>query len=131
MTLAQEDKSGSDKGLLINIFNKPLLRPILGRISADVEVDDTTEPAPNNTRWIFDVEHAFGDIAIQLLDPRSGLAIEPDMMSLSLLPRSLSFYEAKPFVENIAGGTFNIRHTKDALPCSYRVAVDVLHSATR
>jgi hypothetical protein len=129
MTLTQE-KDGSDKGVLINIFNKPLLKPILGRISSDVEVDVASKTASNNTRWIFDVENAFGDIAVQLLDPRSGLPIYPDMMSMSLLPRSASYYEAKPFVALIACGDFTLRHAKDTV-CSYRVAVDVLHSATR
>jgi len=124
-------KEDSDGVLLVDFGSKPLIRPILGRVSADIEIDDSAKPASNNTRWVFDVENGVGDIAIQLLDPHSGRVIHPDLMSLSLLPRSESFYAAKPFVKDIDGGSFTIQHAKNALACSYRVAVDVLHSATR
>jgi hypothetical protein len=132
MATAQDTQSAKDGGLLIQMVGKPVLTPILGFIEApDVVLDESCPSANNNTRWIFDVDGARNEIIVRLLDPRSKRPLTPELMSISLLPRCLAFYEAKPFVEYIVGGSFSLRHVSDAKPCNYRVAVDVLHSATR
>lgn len=130
MTTAQDMKD--DGGLLIQMVGKTVLTPILGFIDApDVMLDESRPSANNNTRWIFDVDYARDEIIVRLLDPRTKRPLTPDLMSIALLPRCLAFYEAKPFVEYLLGGSFSLRHVADAKPCNYRVAVDVLHSATR
>lgn len=107
------------------------------------------KPAGNSTRWIFDVDGELADeLVVQLIEMRVKRPVVTDLIACSFLPRSVSFYDAKPFMSEQIGGLITIRHggfvhgAQVALPgqeptlvkgidCRYRVLIDVLHTATR
>ncbi len=98
------------------------------------------KPAGNSTRWLFDIESvAKGPLVvpheivleIQLLDPRSHKApVVFDVLSCALTAKDTAFYSARPYYETKDDSTLILRF--NAVPAvSFRVAVDVMHSATR
>lgn len=103
------------------------------------------KPAGNSTRWIFDVDGELADeLVVQLIEMRVKRPVVTDLIACSFLPRSLAFYDAKPFMAEQIGGLITIRHggvipmatefdkePVKTIPCSYRVMIDVLHTATR
>jgi hypothetical protein len=108
----------------------PLVTPILGLIAVEgAALTSGAKPANNSTRWVVDIEDAKGQIMIQLLELRSGRPLNPDLIAISLVPRSASFYDVKPFVD-IRGGCITLHHVGPGV-CSYRVSIDAMHTATR
>jgi hypothetical protein len=127
--------------------------PVLGYISVEGGTLEEAKPANNATRWIFTVEGALqrdGCLVVTLLEPRNKKPIKPDIVSCSLLPLTGDFYEARPFILPLAEGepgTIALKHagtqflgppneqgptTVQAIPpCTYRVQVDIMHTATR
>jgi hypothetical protein len=91
--------------------------------------------AGNSTRWVFDLEAPAGSrIEIFLLDPRNRQRrIKPDLMSYSLAALSPDFYDARPVAfYDPEEGVFTVSSSKSqegVYAC--RVAIDVMHSATR
>jgi hypothetical protein len=91
--------------------------------------------AGNSTRWVFDLEAPSGArVDVYLLDPRNRLRrVRPDLMSYSLAALSSTFYDARPVAfYDPEKGLFAITSTKTregVFAC--RVAIDVMHSATR
>jgi hypothetical protein len=108
---------------------------------AAVALAPDAKPAGNSTRWIFDVDGALaGDLVVQLMHFRYKKPIKTDLVAVSFLPRSPSFYDAKPYMAAQEGGLITVRHSGiipmgtehvKAIECSYRVMIDVLHTATR
>jgi hypothetical protein len=106
-----------------------------------VALASDVKPAGNSTRWIFDVDGALaGDLVVQLMHFRYKKPIKTDLVAVSFLPRSPSFYDAKPYMAAQEGGLITVRHSGiipmatehvKAIECSYRVMIDVLHTATR
>jgi hypothetical protein len=107
----------------------PRVNPILGRIGVENALLTTGTPAANSTRWIIDVDGGQDDITFQLLEHRSGRPVSPTLLSISFLPRSADFYEARPFA-SVEAGMFKVHHLPKTL-CSYRITIDAMHSATR
>ena len=108
------------------------VKPLLGYISVTGATLDDNKPAANSTRWIFDVEGGLeGEslLKIQILDVRSKRPLALDLFSCVLTPTDSRFYEARP-IFSIANGALALRHAA-AVPCGYRVMLDVMHSATR
>jgi hypothetical protein len=99
--------------------------------------------AGNSTRWVFDLEGEAGKtVEIFLLDPRNKLRLKPDLMSYSLTALSASFYDARPVATyDAATGGFIVQSQRSKASTvgegvvmgrfSCRVAIDVMHSATR
>lgn len=111
-----------------------LVTPILGFVAAKgANLDNGARPFSNSTRWILDIEEFSHPLEIQLLDFRSRRPLDPDVITLSLLPRSQSFYEVRPFASIIRGGSFTLQGCWSAqrLTCALRVSVDALHTSTR
>lgn len=107
------------------------ITPVLGRISVQGARLIEAPSRNNSTRWLFDVDGSSKTpIVVQLLDPRSGLPVKPDLVSGSLLPRSAMFFEACPFLDTLDDGKLVLIHATDAV-CRYRVCVDTMHTATR
>ena len=108
-----------------------LITPVLGRISAQTAQLVEGVPHSNSTRWIFDVDGGAKEpVVIQLLGFKSKQPASPDLVSGSLLPRSASFFEARPFLETLEDGKLVLVHVSP-VPCRYRVCVDTMHTATR
>ena len=109
---------------------------VLGRIEAPGVEALTGNGAANNTRWVFDIEGEGGkDIALYLLEHRSGRRLTPDLMSYSLTALSPSFYDARPVARyDDKTGCFTVsslRFEGERGHFACRVAIDVMHSATR
>lgn len=103
---------------------------ILGKIYSE-EIDPLGSPAANNTRWVFDVTTQDGkQISVKLLDFRSGRGLAPDVMSFSFAPSNRVAYQAQPVLKEEEGKLLidTLRTEKSA---SFRVFVDIMHSATR
>jgi hypothetical protein len=100
---------------------------ILGRLgakNAHVEGD----AYGNSTRWVFDVAFSKkGSIELELLFKYTCDKEKALIKSYTLAPLSSDFWDAKPWVEE-NGDTFTL-HANG--PCSIRVAIDTIHSATR
>lgn len=119
----------------------------LTQILGDIEAPGMTvkgRGAGNSTRWVFDLEGEAGKtVEIYLLNPRNDdVRLRPDLMSYSLTALSTSFYDARPIARYDAEtGAFIIQSQKPkfasagesalAARFSCRVAIDVMHSATR
>ena len=71
------------------------IKAILGNI----QVGDTKhQGAPNNTRWVLDIDAVSGEaVEIHFLDYMGGAEISPDLMSFSIAPASSEAWDAKPF----------------------------------
>ncbi len=119
------------------------LAQILGSIDAP-GAKVTGKGAGNSTRWVFDLEAEAGKkTELFLLDPRnSKRRLKPDLMSYSLTALSSSFYDARPIaVYDDETGAFTIQSSRSRgstvgegvvlARFSCRVAIDVMHSATR
>lgn len=113
----------------------PRLRQVLGRVSAE-GVKIVGKPAANNTRWVFDVgvsPDRGEDITVLLTDYRSGRVLEPDLMSFSVTPTNRLAYDVKPVLYDDHGAlricTESVERSSGY--ATFRVAVDVMHSATR
>lgn len=116
----------------IALVRKAVVTQLLGRVLV-AGVSAGGRPAQNSTRWIIDIDDQETGTALEivLLDFRSGRPIEPDLMSFSLTPMSASFYDAKPRIEQHKKGSLQINTDRVAGDCLYRLAIDVMHSATR
>ena len=109
----------------------PIVIPVLGRLQVEGAKLTESKPANNNTRWILDVEGVVADkITIELINIR-GKIIKPDLMSCAFLPRSESFYTARPYATGLDSGRLVLQHGDRSVPCCYRVQIDIMHSATR
>jgi hypothetical protein len=109
-----------------------LIKPLLGHIEViNGALDADSKPAANNTRWIFDVEGAppSGSFKIRLLDNRARRPLALDLFACVMTAKSDAFYAAKPHFR-VEDGVLVIRHAEPPA-CSYRVMLDVMHSATR
>lgn len=122
--------------------------PILGVVAVMSGGELSPEkPAANNTRWMFDVGGAMDEpLILQLVEMRTGRNLTPDLLSCAFLPKSASFYDARPFLYEQVGGLVTIDHMSSVIAdadrmegrkdrasvsCFYRVMIDVLHTATR
>jgi hypothetical protein len=108
------------------------VKPLLGYISVTGATLDDNKPAANNTRWIFDVDGTIdegGGVKLQLLDVRSRRPLPLNLFACVMTARNSHFYDARPHF-NIEHDVLILRHAAP-VACSYRVMLDVMHSATR
>lgn len=120
------------------------ITPILGCIEAQGAVVEG-RGAPNSTRWVFDVEGVCGPdpITIQLQEHRWLRQIRPGLMSFSITPTSKGGAKALLWAQahngclllyayREVGGTSEFEEAAGgAAEFSCRVAIDVMHTATR
>lgn len=112
------------------IVRGTVVSQILGRIDV-ADLKPSKSPAANNTRWVFDVKTKDGDaLTVHLLDFRSGRLLRPDVMSFSFTPTNRAAYAAKPVIREQKDGLV-IETEKTSDYATFRVFVDVMHSATR
>jgi hypothetical protein len=125
-----EDRSEDDTEVPLDTSST--LKQILGKVRSDADVTED-EPQGNSTRWIFDLGHvAAGQVRVQLAFkyPRQGKGAL--LRSYSLSPLSRGFHEAKVYIEEEVdeeGNETIVFHA--AAACTYRVAIDTIHSSTR
>jgi hypothetical protein len=125
----QENPLSSEEKPLAAVKSMTLTQ-ILGRVLVDNEKTNLAgTPAENNTRWVMDVDTDGKDpIVLQLLQYRSSAPVRPDLLSFSIAPTSEAAWKAQPWVK-VEGGKLTV-HTRE-IECSFRISVDVMHSATR
>lgn len=108
-----------------------VVTPVLGRLRVTGASLSDALPAQNSSRWVFDIEGKTGtDIEIRLLEFRSGRHLIHELVSPSLAPLCIAFYDAKPFFI-IEPGLITVRTQKTTAFCTYRVSIDAIHSTTR
>jgi len=113
------------------VVEKTSIVEILGLLDV-VGMELGGNPAPNNTRWVFDVRTANGeDIIVKLLDYRSGRTLKPELMSFYYAPMNDEAHDARVLLEEQGDGTLLISTEPTEKPALFRVGVDVMHSANR
>jgi hypothetical protein len=106
------------------------VKQILGRIEAG-GMKPSGKAAANNTRWVFDVKTKDGEpIQVKLRHYNSGRLCDPDVMSFTATPTNRAAYAAKPVLAEEKNG-LRIETEKTGEYATFRVFVDVMHSATR
>jgi len=103
---------------------------ILGRLQIK-ELKPLAKPAANNTRWVFDVKTKDGkSLHVSLIHFNSGRVCDPDVMSFTATPTNRAAYKAQPVIREDDGAlVIETEETPDY--ATFRVFVDVMHSATR
>lgn len=110
-----------------------VITQILGRVSSDdAHVFCTGSSLGNASRWVFDVHQTRRAPAFscRLLTWSGRRDVVAPVMSFYLGPLSESFWDAGVFLEP---GPDNIRlvAARITVPIQYRVAIDLVHSASR
>lgn len=101
---------------------------ILGLVSSP-NAQVRHEPFENSTRWVFDVQHDGGEpVLVQLRHRYESQRIRAAVQSFSVAPMSEECFESKIWLQENSDGTFAIHACK---ACRVRIAVDLIHSATR
>jgi hypothetical protein len=137
MTDEQEQPKTNGQGGLdeeedatLTVVKNMTLTQILGRVMVDNKKTNLAgKPAENNTRWVMDVDTDGKEpMVLQLLQFRSSAPVNPDLLSFSIAPTSPEAWSAQPWAQ-VEGGRLTV-HTREKA-CSFRISVDVMHSATR
>jgi hypothetical protein len=130
--MSEQENTNDDSAVSLVKADLLVITPVLGRVKA-AGAQVQVEGAPNNTRWVLDVEvpaEADGTVSLQILEHRSGRELEPDLMSFSITPTSPDAQDAHIHAEH-KGSLLALKAKKISQPYSYRVAIDVMHSSTR
>jgi len=106
---------------------------LLGRVaSPDAEVNGS--PAPNSTKWIFDVEQdttAAQTLHFQILDARTGKPKDSPLLSFAITPLNESASGASLHISQPTGPDLAVKAKKVDSPIKYRIAIDAVHSLSR
>lgn len=110
-----------------------VLEPVLGTFTLDPQnLKAAKIGGHNSTRWIISIEQPRGPVPpLSFWLVRGRIVQDPAMLSFSFAPHTHNFYDARPTLSFVPGGSIALRALAVNEGAAYQLSIDVMHSMFR